>query len=241
MTTVRPACRDSRSLVAAAGRSPWRSARRLLGAVSTLFARTGSGAYEVVPEAGTTMDRWVSRSSSGRLTSARSRCSWSAISTCSSANRGSSFPIASTSIASSVTSSSVDRRSSREPWGRSTISSVCSRASIRSEGASRPRSSARSRYDARSRGSSWETLALPRRQRASRTRCCRRSVSSSRHSSTWTRSIASCSSSSSLTATSSLRSACRIATAYADSPSSVSAATLTPGLARRSSRTASRT
>ena len=38
------------------------------------------------------MDRWVSRSSSGRLTSARSRCSWSAISTCSIANRGSSFP-----------------------------------------------------------------------------------------------------------------------------------------------------
>ncbi len=50
------------------------------------------------------MDRWVSRSSSGRRTPARSRCSWSAISPCSSAIRGSSSRTGSTSIASSATS-----------------------------------------------------------------------------------------------------------------------------------------
>ena len=58
------------------------------------------------------MDRWVSRSPSGRRTSARSRCFSSAISTCSSANRGSSCPTGSTSTGSSVTSFSGDRRSS---------------------------------------------------------------------------------------------------------------------------------
>ena len=67
------------------------------------IARSLRRAYEGAPEAGTTMDRWVSRSSSGRRTPARSRCSWSAISTCSSAIRGSSSRTASTSIASSVT------------------------------------------------------------------------------------------------------------------------------------------
>ncbi len=46
------------------------------------------------------MDRWVSRSSSGRLTSARSRCSWSATSLRSSGIRGSSYRTGSTSTGS---------------------------------------------------------------------------------------------------------------------------------------------
>ena len=100
------------------------------------------------------MDRWVSRSSSGRLTSARSRCSWSATWTCSSASRGSSSRTASTSTASSVTSFSGGRRCLPAPLGRSTTSSVNWRAWIRTEAALHPRSSARSRRGAPLRGSS---------------------------------------------------------------------------------------
>ena len=49
------------------------------------------------------MNRWVSRSSPGRRTSARLRCFWSAISRCSSTIRGSSCRTGSTSIGSSGT------------------------------------------------------------------------------------------------------------------------------------------
>ena len=72
------------------------------------------------------MDRWVSRSSSGRRTPARSRCFWSAISPRSSAIRGSSSRTASTSIGSSGTSFGGAPRCSPARSGRSTTCSATS-------------------------------------------------------------------------------------------------------------------
>ena len=122
---------------------------RLRLAIRSLRQRSLSArAYESVPEARTTMDRWVSRSSSGRRTPARSRCCSSAISTCSNddpwldrARTGS------TSTGSSATCSGAARRCSP---ARSARSTTCSRtssadgpdgASGRDRGAARARAS----------------------------------------------------------------------------------------------------
>ena len=123
-----------------AKRRPFGYALRAVRARRSLHGSALAQAYEVAPEAGTTMDRWVSRSSSGRRTSARSRCSWSATSTRSSASRGSSSRTASTSTGSSVTSFGGVRRCSPARSGRSTTSSAYRGPARR--GASRRRSSA---------------------------------------------------------------------------------------------------
>ena len=113
------------------------------------------GAYESAPEARTTMNRWVSRSSSGRRTSARLRCFWSAISRCSSMIRGSSYRTGSTSIGSSGTWFVGVPRCSRAPWGRSTTCFATLRVRTQTECRSPRRSSARSPYAARSSASNW--------------------------------------------------------------------------------------